>query len=411
MLLYKLLIEIGLILGLLVVAILTVYRKRSGNKSNAFLAAAILSTGYLLFITYLNQTELTLRYPYFFRTGNIAGFLIMPFLYFYSRSTFYPGKQWQKKDWLFFIPALFYIVDMMPVFMMDNEHKIAVLKDVLQNPQRFNAVAEGWLGIAGLQYILIYSWSVLVLVLQIRLIYKNRNMLADSIGSPNRTLFWFIITVTLFHIPLIVPGVFGAIFHLKWYNNVYNGYSLAVYLATSAIYILFNPKIIYGFYPRVNMQTALEVNEKNSTAHASTIEIQHPAKLFLSEIELDDMIKRIDDFMADKKPYLEINFSIHDLARDIEMPVYQLSPIINNHYYANFNTWINKYRVAHFEQLCQQPKNKHLTIDALALQSGFSNRNTLTIAFKKEKNTTPGLFLKQFRNDNTMEAIKDISMN
>jgi AraC-like DNA-binding protein len=98
--------------------------------------------------------------------------------------------------------------------------------------------------------------------------------------------------------------------------------------------------------------------------------------------------------MEQQKPFLNQNYSIHDLSRDVEIPVYQLSPIINNYFQTNFNGWINKYRVNYFIQISEGDGKMGLTLDAIAKESGFTNRTTFTNAFKKEKGTTPGQFIK-----------------
>ncbi len=115
----KILVESSLILGLLVIILLLFYRNRSINNSNILLSINIICITYLLFINQLNYSREMLNYPFFARTGNIAGFLVVPFLYLYSRNSFYPGLRWRKRDWLFLIPAFFYTIDLLPFFLED----------------------------------------------------------------------------------------------------------------------------------------------------------------------------------------------------------------------------------------------------------------------------------------------------
>ena len=98
--------------------------------------------------------------------------------------------------------------------------------------------------------------------------------------------------------------------------------------------------------------------------------------------------------MVSSRPFTLRDYTIHDLSRDIDIPVYQLSPIINSYYNSNFNTWMNKFRVEHFIRISQEEGRKELTLDAIAREAGFFNRTTFTNAFKKEKGTTPGQYLK-----------------
>ena len=122
--------------------------------------------------------------------------------------------------------------------------------------------------------------------------------------------------------------------------------------------------------------------------------VSSSAKTVINRDDFLEMVTKLDNFIANKTPFLDQRYSIHDLSLDVGIPVYQLLPIINNYYKDNFNSWINKFRVNYFISLWEQQANRELTIDALARKSGFSNRSTFINAFKKEKKTTPTMFLK-----------------
>ena len=388
---FKLLPEIALILGFIIVVILLFYRKRSINNSNTLLSVSIFCIIYMLFINRLNFTREILNYPVFARTGNIAGFLAIPFLYLYTRNSFYPGIRWKKNDWLLFIPALFYCIDLAPFFLSDNAYKISQMRANLDDQTRNVSIQEGWLGIDGFHYIFMYVWSFFLMILQARLIIRNKHILKEGSGSMNYKLFWFIITLTVLHLPLIFPGIFGLILHLKWYTIRFNGAILSIHLIVSALFILFSPRILYGFFPQMvvpNSKKQHEIEDKPLNENPSI------PKFYLPEQELQNTIEKMSLFMDQEKPYLNQNYSIHDLSRDINIPVYQLSPIINNYYQSNFNTWLNKFRVEYFIQISQREDKKGLTLDAIAKEAGFTNRTTFTNAFKKEKGTTPGQFVK-----------------
>jgi AraC-like DNA-binding protein len=393
MVISKLLIESSLILGIIVIILLIYYRKRSVNNSNLLLAISIGCIWYLLLINQLNVTREMLNYPVLARTGNIAGFLVMPFLYFYTRNSFYPGIRWRRRDWLFFLPALFYVVDLLPFFLSDNPYKIAVMKANLDNPSRMIRVEEGWIPLKGIHYILMYVWSLLLMVLQIRLIIRNKHIKSEGGNSMNRSLFWFIVTLTAFHLPLIFPGIFGVIFHTKWYSMSYLGVVLSTHLITSAVFILFSPRILYGFFPqlliRENQESIPLATEMEEEPNASI------PKISLSNTELQRIIEKMEIFMGQQKPFINKHYTIHNLGKDIEIPVYQLSPIINHHYKSNFNAWVNRYRVNYFIELCKNEKRKELTLAGIAEEAGFNNRSTFINAFKKETGSTPGNYLKQ----------------
>jgi AraC-like DNA-binding protein len=390
--------ESSLIIGIPVITLLFFFRRNKEN-GNIYLALSLLSMWYALFINRLNVSQEILSYPFLFRTGNIAAYLIFSFLYLYTRKTFYPGRKFHKIDLLFFAPAIFYVVDMVPFFLSDPDFKIAVMKANFNDPARMQKVAEGWVGIKGFHFIFRYLWGVFLMGLQIRLILRNRAPGPKSDQPWNRSLYLFIITLTALYLPLIIPGIFGVIFHLKWYTLIFINIDASLTILTVALFILFSPRILYGFYP-------LPATDKgNDWSHAplSLTDLAHDIpsleqkdhRIYMDDEETAALLEKINSHMRDNRPYLNREYSIHDLSRDTQIPVYQLSPIINQFFSSNFRSWLNKFRVEHFIENSRKPGKSDLTIDALAEESGFSNRATFINAFKKEMGTTPGLFVKK----------------
>src|SRR5664279_1419837 len=103
-------IDSALILGAITILFLLLFRSKS-SRNNFFLALSLFIIWFSLLINYLNQSQLMMKVPFFFRTGNITGYLILSFLYIYARNTFYPGVFWRRQDFLFLIPCAFYIID------------------------------------------------------------------------------------------------------------------------------------------------------------------------------------------------------------------------------------------------------------------------------------------------------------
>jgi len=393
----SLLIETGLILGILVISILFFFQKKNKNYNNYFLILTLFSALFSLFVNHLNVTRKIIEFPYLIRTGNITAYLIFPFLYIYTRNSFYPGRFWQKKDYLLLVPAIFYVVDMLPFYFSSPDFKIDIMRANLDHPERMFKVAEGWISIKGFHFIFRYLWSVLIMVFLVRLIYRNRHIDLKSNNSINRPLFWFIITLNALHLPLIIPGIFGAIFHLRWFSLNYMNMSLALVMVATTIFILFSPLVLYGFLPQISLPP--QKHTDNDPDLSIEPELLLPvsselSKLRIPETEMNAMIEKIEGFMKSNNPFIDQHYSIHDLSRDINIPVYQLSPVINNYYHTNFNSWLNKFRVEYFIQISQLAGKKDLTLDAISKEAGFTNRTTFTNAFKKEKGTTPGQFVK-----------------
>lgn len=112
----------------------------------------------------------------------------------------------------------------------------------------------------------------------------------------------------------------------------------------------------------------------------------------LSSARIENIEGRLHRFMREQKPFLRFGYSIRDLADDIDIPSYQLSAYLNREIGLNFNDYLNQFRVRYCEELMQGGLVGQLNLKGLALKCGFSNRNTLTTAFKKFTGFTPSVY-------------------
>jgi AraC-like DNA-binding protein len=210
--------------------------------------------------------------------------------------------------------------------------------------------------------------------------------------------------------PIIFPGTWGAILLLKWYRLEVLGASLAISLLGTLLYLLVSPRVLFGYifpYGNQNKQgLGLGPDFDAGRSYSENKSRQDPGESQKDaasgykkarSFDLPDpqpMIDTIDTLFERQKPFKQPGYSIHDLSRDLSIPVYQLSFLLNQKYASNFSNWINGFRVEYFLELSAGEKSKDFTLEALSREAGFSNRVTFINAFRKVKGTTPGVYLK-----------------
>jgi AraC-like DNA-binding protein len=129
--------------------------------------------------------------------------------------------------------------------------------------------------------------------------------------------------------------------------------------------------------------------KKNGEAHS----------IFLSEEKMINIDGAVKEFLSEKKPFLKHGYSLKELSDDINVPLHHLSAFINRYYKMNFNDFINEYRVNHCKVKIINDEWKSKKLEAIAEESGFSNRNTFTSAFKKATGLNPSGFLKKIKEE------------
>ncbi|NJO70042.1 MAG: AraC family transcriptional regulator [Bacteroidetes bacterium] len=116
-----------------------------------------------------------------------------------------------------------------------------------------------------------------------------------------------------------------------------------------------------------------------------------------SGLKADDaelLHQKLIQLMNDKKPYLEPKLTLNALAAELNISVNYLSqltqPVVRD---KNFYDFVNGFRIEEFKSRVLSPKNQHLTILALAFDSGFNSKSSFNLAFKKHTGLTPSEFL------------------
>lgn len=98
--------------------------------------------------------------------------------------------------------------------------------------------------------------------------------------------------------------------------------------------------------------------------------------------------------MQDKKPYLDGELNASELSRMLGISVNHLSQILNQEQKQNFFDFVNSYRVQEVSRKMKDARNNHLTLLALAFESGFSSKTSFNTVFKKFTGKTPSDFYK-----------------
>ncbi|WP_238707420.1 helix-turn-helix domain-containing protein [Chryseobacterium viscerum] len=110
--------------------------------------------------------------------------------------------------------------------------------------------------------------------------------------------------------------------------------------------------------------------------------------------EKNKQILALKEFMSKNEPYLDSSLTIQDLAEQLNMPVKDLSALINLYMNKHFFDFINEYRIEKAKEILKNPLQKELTILEILYQVGFNSKSSFSTSFKKHTGTTPTDFRK-----------------
>lgn len=373
------------VLGLLLSLVLFIFSKRH-QTGNWLLGISLLLLWYCLIVVELYRTGDIYHYAHFSRTGNIAAFLITPFLFFFTQRIFTGKSGWIKKYWWAFVPPLFYFLDFLPYFFLSLEEKRAIIQAQQLGNGHF-VFSEGMISPNWFQYYLRFFWELLFLFLTIKVVWDNKKIVFNSKDENNQKIGVFILGISILYAIALAPGYFLNFFVESSYNLYIQSLSVSATLISTTIFMIFNPNYLYGFY--VQKDFSLQAKKENE-----------PKEILIEEKNSGDqsICEALDKYLRKEKSFKNPTYSIHDLSKDVGIPVYKISPAINSCYGTNFNTWLNGHRIKEFEEMIGNGAHEQLSLEGISANCGFANRTTFTNSCKKITGHTPGNFLKLKRN-------------
>ena len=106
-------------------------------------------------------------------------------------------------------------------------------------------------------------------------------------------------------------------------------------------------------------------------------------------------LERIIAYIEMEKPYVQVEFSLHDISLALNIPRIRVSNCFNKELNTSFPAYRNKLRVAHAISLLRQGAHLNTSIEGIAERSGFKSKSIFYAAFKEEYNMTPTEWMKK----------------
>ena len=113
-----------------------------------------------------------------------------------------------------------------------------------------------------------------------------------------------------------------------------------------------------------------------------------------SKSEKSADLERIIHYLGTEKPYVNVNFSLHDLSQALNIPHVRVTTCFNKELNTSFPSYRNKLRVAHAISLLREGAHLTTSIEGIAERSGFKSKSIFYAAFKEEHGMTPTDWMK-----------------
>lgn len=342
------------------------------SKQGKILSNRLLGLFFLLLA--LNLIDLLLKmngYDSFYRPFALVddAFVLLygPLIYFYTFTIIHKDHKW-KGQWAWhFVPFMLlagYLI------LVQNLNPVVQQEQLLQDIEQFRLPKGIFLAMA-----LTYLHPFIYLLLSYRLLYRYRQFIRQQFSNISAVdLRWlgFTLNSVLFLMLIAVLHALAPVI----FETDFARLSLLILI----IWLLF-------FINRLLLK-ALKYSEL-----FDGLAVQPKAKYQGSSMtidEIEDLKQQLESYLEERKPYLEADLSIDQLAGEIHTTPKKLSQLLNQSYGKRFYEWVNEYRIAEAQKmLLDQPD---ATILEVLYQCGYNSKSSFNTFFKKITGTTPTAF-------------------
>lgn len=203
------------------------------------------------------------------------------------------------------------------------------------------------------------------------------------------------------------PGKYN--FHMRLPGNDDSQVSFTINIKQSSFFksrtliiILFSILLVaLLYYGTILLKKKVSVSQgDNSIADdLSNKEVEKYKMNRLSTEECDVLHEALNKYMQEKKPYMNKELKIGDLADALNTSSHSLSYLFNQYLNVSYYDFVNEWRITEFKKLVAEDTSAKYTLEALADLCGFSSRASFFRSFKKKTEITPNEYIKSIRDN------------
>lgn len=170
---------------------------------------------------------------------------------------------------------------------------------------------------------------------------------------------------------------------------------IAYNIVTDSPYILALPFIIHStallgiLYGKHQGEYTLD--NKNKTQLKAVLITQEENNTKLGS-NYDELYVNMTRLLKKEQVFKDTDLRLNDLAMMLGSNRTYVSRLINHRTNSNFSDYINSYRIVYAKKLLSSQEEEQLTLDEVALESGFSSLSSFYRVFTKMENTSPAKY-------------------
>ncbi|MDR7210884.1 helix-turn-helix transcriptional regulator [Flavobacterium piscis] len=299
--------------------------------------------------------------------------LAMPLFYLYVLSVCYSDFKLKRKHLVHLLPIIVVNLVFLPRFYLASNAGMKLLSGDLDHMPEIYLIQA----LIEFQYVF-YIVSVFLILKKYREIYLENY--TNSCTLTYKYLFQMTTVFLIAHCLVALKNLLRYSDYRQtflWLNVVVG--SVALFITCWLVMKALNhPELFRGINSK--LQLAKDILPKDEEK-SQTTNVQDDA--------ISSQISTLKQYMAEKEPFLDPSLTIQELANQIDIPVRDLSVLINHYMDQHFFDFVNEYRIQKAMNILKDQSKSQLTVLEILYEVGFNSKSSFNTSFKKYTNLTP----------------------
>jgi len=353
---WSILLLVGALHGYLLAAVF--FKKGwKRNSGSTIFAGFLTAVSYILTIEFLHESQLMEYLPHLLATSTPLFYLLGPFFYLYVRSLLDKNFAYDSKTLLHTVPFFICVLTIVPFYFESSAFKTEYLEQASAGPVNLPFTRAVYYGVALVQNAI--YWYLIYRMIGSKS-GKTKSFIKRWLTRANLAYGCFLIGIATVLTIFILTD-----FHLREIR--YGGYLLLSFTVH-----------LYGY---LLLQESRPVEKFGRSRKYDTTDP--------GADRIKTMKQKLAELVENGEMYLDPDLKLEDLAGELHVPGHHISQVINAEFDANFNEFINGFRVARAKELLRSGYYDAYSLEGIALESGFNNRTSFYRAFKKHTGMSP----------------------
>lgn len=299
--------------------------------------------------------------------------LAMPLFYLYVLSVCYSDFRLKWKHLVHLLPIIVVNLTFLPRLYFASDADMKLLSgDLIHMPEIY------------LIQILIEFQYVFYIISAFLILKKYREIYLENYTNPSASTYKYLFQMTTVFLIAHCLVALKNVLRYSDYRQIFLWLNVAV--GSVALFItcwlvlkaLNHPELFRGINSKLQLTKDIlpEVEEKTESKN-------------FQEDSICSQISTLKQYMAEKEPFLDPSLTIQELANQIDIPVRDLSVLINHHMNQHFFDFVNEYRIQKAMGILKDQSRNQLTVLEILYEVGFNSKSSFNTSFKKYTNLTP----------------------